>query len=572
MKYLLTVVLVLFLLNNAQAQEMITRDTVLVCDQYTHPIELGHVVNKDLGQGGGTWSEVSADDIDHVLEQDCGGLIKVIDRQPGTYAFVYTSKDDKCMVDGERVVACLIIIENPLSKNVEIPLCEGDAYAANLNSFLPAGLDDRDITFYDESDVEIVDPSSFLISVDFEGSVNLSYKINDVDYVCENSASMTLAVRRNVDVSSLPAEGTEAYCVRAVPNNRVDLNRVLGLYMPGDWTQEAVSNMDAPVLNGSWVDLKGGDLNITAYPASVVYAFMPIGGACYKDYAPKVKLEITEDLAASFVDVEENVCKSFTPQGFIVLEDLLGVDIPSNAGKWTALPGEGSSVDVSDGVFEFAEARSGSYQFKYYFGNAVTSLCGLSEQEVILTVHVFDVNDAKDGQLQMCVATEGTLNLNRWIDGLLSETGVKWFDPSGAEVVDGIVNLDASPLEKGTVVYNYSYPAGPCGDAKGILYVTVEERLPNFKNKYVEYCLTDEGVDVITLARILGVKGVAGTWSNDDAAAGYDATNPDYPILDGTQLVLEKEYAFTFTVADDYKGCLEPGEKVTITVKITEDF
>lgn len=541
----------------------VTKDTTY-CNKDAAVIRLGEdVLGIATSAGGGVWNELEVNGTDTtIVATNVSSLFIALNRMPGVYYFEFTAKNNPCMPDGDKALAKITIVENPLSSNVTLLLCD-EAITLNLINYLAPALSDLTIEFKDEAGT-VLTGGTYNVTADFEGDINFSYTIQDAGYVCNTAANLTVIVERNVDVSTLPTSDTLNLCQTAIPN-QVSLSEILDYYIPGAWANDAASTegvTTAPTPVADVITL--ADLDITALPAKLVYTLTP-SGTCYSGYNPTAVIVITDDLEVSFENVEYDACKTSSPVGYIDLMSLLDVDLPVRSGEWFMVSHpEGSAVDIQDGVFEFKDSRVGQYVCNFIISNAAT-MCGLTGDTAQVTLNIFDSSEALDGEVQLCAAATGTLTLSDYIVGLPA-TGVEWavgVTSTGTPVVGG--SVDVSNLSVGVHAYTYSYAAGPCANAEGVLYVTVADEITNFSDKTIKYCLTDNGSDAIDLNQVLGVFGLAGTWSNDDAAVNFAD-----PIFDGRAEGVGT-YKFTFTAGEDYCS-ITTGDTVTITVIITEDL
>ncbi len=564
-----------------KAQTYWTEGTKNICSNNAFPVDLGRdLIETEVSAGGGTWDEVDPTDHSIIIDADVSKLFVAMSRMPGEYHFVFTAKNNPCKPDGEKALVKVVIIENPVSSNEEILLCVGDAPTVELKDYLSPQLSALTMDFIDEGG-NTVAGGQFDIPADFEGDINFSYTIKESNYHCETDANLTLVIKRSADVSTLPTDETLTVCNDAMPE-KVDLNDILGYNLAGTWASDgATSGATAPAPVGSVVTLKG--LVVNSLPATLVYK-LTATGSCYSSYTPTVTIKITDALSVDFNNATKDICKTSSPKGYVDLMEILGVQVPQSSGIWKVV-NETSPVDVQDGVFELADARVGKYEYMYKVSDAV-DLCGLSDQSATVTLNIFDSGEANDGDVQICPASSGDLNLGKYIVGLPT-TGVNWFKgtgTSGTAVTGGTV--DMSGLDLGTHKYTYSYDAGPCGSTEGFLLVTVSDIVTNFTDKKIKICLTDSGSDAIDLDTRLGVAGVPGTWTFDDSnsdnitdqTAAAISAQLNGSIFDGkatasaeTATPNEGTYVFKYTVDSGYSGCVSASE-IFITIVMTEEL
>ncbi|WP_430817711.1 hypothetical protein [Carboxylicivirga sp. RSCT41] len=583
MNYKLLFILTFFVAGfTLNAQNHKKEGEMSVCSNHTSAIRLGEdVVGLALSTGGGVWNEVDPANNTTILHSDVSNIFLAMNRMPGEYHFVFTAKNNPCLADGETALAKVTIIENPLSSSATILLCANDAPELTLSNYLPAGIQGLTVTFYDASGTEVTD-GEYEVAASFEGDINFSYEVSG-GAMCNTEAKLTLIIEREATITDLPGSKTLEVCKTAIPAS-VNLNAVLGYNISGEWAVDnsaTVGGATGATVSGSMVDLSG--LTFTGDAASITYKLTPTTDECYETYTPSVTISIEDDLSGVGAETIE-VCKTASPQGYINLMEVLGINVPVNVGQWR-LVNDASPVDVQDGIFELADARAGDYVYKYEVSNAA-DICGLVDAQV--TIEVSDISEAYDGEVQVCAGGQGvSVTLDNYILGLPS--GAKWYEglaAEGTELASSTITTSADP---GMYAYTYSYDAGPCGNASGHLYVTVTDELTNFKDKVVEFCLTDNGTDAINLDQILGVAGVSGDWEfvsgsstsghtaneiaaymtdnvfNANAAAGAETTDTNTGVTKNTGT-----YVFKFTAGAG--SCIEEDSEATITIKVVESW
>lgn len=551
----------------------------VVCDNYATPLRLDvDILELSLSSGGGTWYEVNPADHNDIISSDISNIFMAISRMPGEYHFVFVSKNNPCLADGEKALAKITITENVESLSTNVLLCPNDAPLLELKDFVAPAHRNLTLEFKDEQG-NVLTNGQYNVNSTFTGDINLEYNVTDVNFICANTGNLTLIVSREEPTSNLPLSGQVAYCKDAVANE-VNLNTLLNYTIDGTWSAVAVNGITGPQPTDNIVDLSA--INISSYPVTYKYELTLSSSSCYSFASPTVEIVITDDLSSEFADVSYDVCKTTAPSGYLDLMQILGIGVPVNSGEWSPVD-QTSPVDVMDGVFELADARSGVYTYNFKVSDAI-ELCAIQGQEANVTINVFDNSEALDGEVQVCAGTSsGSINLSEYIIGLPA-TGVNWYkgnDATGTVIATG--DYPYSDLNNGTQVFTYSFDSGVCGASEGRLYVTVGDIITNFIDKEIKYCLSDNGSDNIDLDQILGVAGVPGTWTLDTQNSTSDQTNTgNYDstthTFDGRAAAAvestagEGTYVFTYTVDSNYNGCIPGGSTVTITVTITGDL
>lgn len=540
--------------------------TRVVCTQSANSLDLGEgVLGMSLSAGGGVWDEVDPNNLDSIIDGDRSNMFLPISRFPGEYTFLFTAKNNPCMPDDSTALARVIILDQILNSTEFLPLCENEAATINLPDYLSPYLADVDVDYYEYGFTTPIAGGQFDIPGDFEGELRFSFQINDTSYICDSVAYFTLTVQRVSDASDLPTAGATELCVNTMTNVVVDLNRVLGVSPLGTWAPVATGTEQGPANVGELVSLD--DYVPSTLPAVLNYEFTP-SSTCLTGYKPVVSITITDDLTTNLQqNVEIDLCKTFSPTGYVSLLELLDLTIPGDVGVWS-MDLEASPVDVHDGVFDLYDARVGKYTYTYKVSNAV-ELCGLTDMSAQVTLNIFDISEVKDGQAQTCVGATGSTDLSAFIDGLPT-TGVTWYDGMDTARTAALPSstITLTDLAVGTHAYTYAYPAGPCGLATGHMYLTVTDVLTNFRDVEEKFCLTDLGADKINLERMLGVVGIPGTW---EAPANVNAADWNDPIFNGKEAGTGV-YEFKFVVDPSYDGCIEGGSEAVVRIIMTDDL
>lgn len=302
----------------AKAQTYVLEKEKTVCSNNASAIRLGEdVLGLGLSAGGGVWNEVDPLDNTTILEADISNVFMALNRMPGEYHFVFTSKNNPCLPDGDKALAKVIIVDNPVSSGHKLLLCASEAHTITLSDYLsPVLASTTGLTFaFSDPAGSPITGGSYVVPTDFEGNLNFSYTITGADYICNKSANLTIIVERGVDTSTLPTSNTLSVCQTAIPG-KVDLNQILGVNMPGTWAVDpSTSGATAPAPAGNTVTLKG--IIVSSLPATLTYKLTP-SGSCYSSYTPTVSVVITDDLNTNFNDVTHDVCKHQAPMATLI--------------------------------------------------------------------------------------------------------------------------------------------------------------------------------------------------------------------------------------------------------------
>ncbi len=534
------------------AQGEVITGSIEMCEGSVHPIKLEDIVGLGLSAGGGSWAEVNPDNHAEIIADDVSNIFLGIDRLPGTYVFVFTPNNNPCLEDGDLAVATIYILPIPTAKGHTIGICAGETVSFDLSSLVSQELKDMyTITYKDALGNTL--PSS-VITIDAEGALNYTYHLTggSSDF-CVNYSTITLAVVANGVADVIDFTGGLSYCAANMPAT-VNLNEELGLTSKdGVWSAVGA----APAITAGVIQLTG----VAPGTYNYVYAYKDCdGNAKSKNF----DIIISEDLSTSFNDAEASYCKTINTNGIVDLMNVLGIGFPPTSGTWTEVSAT-SPVDVADGIFELADARVGTYVYRFTVSNAI-DLCGVSGESADVTLKIFDSSEVLDGEVQLCKASlvpGSTLDLNEFMPSLPS--GGTWYGLDGNPIVGS--TIDVSNLGVGVYSYTYEFDGGPCGTGNARLLVVVTDMLTNFKDKTKKYCLTDAGTDHIDLDQILGVGNLTGVWTNNNSVTNFDTTTN---VFNGAAEGVGT-YTFTFKATEDACG-VTAGDEVTITVIITEDL
>lgn len=542
--------------SSAMAQNVIGETTI--CEGRATPLKLDEVAGLALSAGGGYWTEVSAID-NAIIQERVSNVLVAVDLLPGDYKFIFTPTNNPCMDDADRAVVTIHILPIAKAINHYVVLCDGETISLDLKSLLSPALTAM-YSGFEFKDSKGVVLTSSTVSFSTKGDFIYTYSITDAGASdCQSSAKIAINVvsQELGDKLDLPTE--VAYCINAVPA-AINLNTALGFSgKEGVWA--ATGSAPAPV--GGIVSFPTPEIGDYAY----TYTYTNCSGT---SVTLPFTIKITDDLTSDFVDGSTEVCKTIASNGFIDLMSVLGVNLPETAGSWRVVQ-EASPVDVADGIFEMAEARVGTYVYRFEVSNAADDLCAIANGAAEVTIKISDSGEVLDGEVQLCKANLSgvTLNMNEFMRSLPS--GGTWYDVDGTTVINGDA-FDVSGLNLGVYSYTYKFDGGTCGEGEASLLVVVTDMLTNFKDKTVKFCLTDDGADAIDLDQLLAIGGISGVWT---ATADSNATTQN-PTLDANNVFNGRDagvgiYYFEFKSSEDACG-IQIDDTSMITVIITEDL
>lgn len=555
----------LLLTTAAFAQTYKADKTISLCDTEALPINLGtQVLGIDASATGGQWQQVNATDNSQIINPKAKNVLKAIDLTPGTYVFVYTANDSNpCAEEGDKFRATVNILETPKPVNINVPLCEGDTRDVDLKTLISATFKDKysNIAYKKADGTDIVN-GVLAISANDEGTIEATYEIIGVtnsEYPCTLSSTISVNITRDADFTNKDFSGKKALCVTKMPE-KINLNAELGIGATVNWTTAA----GAPAVTSGVVDLSG-----SVATGTYVYNFTisAPGTSCGLDgktgaYTLTITDDLTDELNAT---KQKAICKLNTPNANIDMFQTLGINIPVQSGVWEPADQATPDTYIKNGFFDASKAPAGTYKYQLRVSNAA-DLCGIAgKTSGILTFIIENGGNLLDGTVQLCsVNLPSDLNLSKYIAGISAST-TTWKDAAGAVVSSGV--LDASRLKKGTYEYIYETGSSEC-KSTGSLYISVVDKLSNFTDRSVKYCLTDTGSDAISLDGLLAVAGITGSWSG--AGTGNTNYNTTTHMFNG-RAAGTGTYTFTFT-ADNASGCGLANQTATITVIITDNL
>lgn len=563
------------------------------------------VVGNGFSPAGGKWYKldpagsysydatnetVSGVDVSTLTAADEVSNVFLIAGKPvGKYVFLYVATTtNSCIPKGKHRLATIHILATPKDASFSVALCPSETYTVNLKSLLPANLVTKaQFTATTLATGLTLDPAAGTVAVNgtYEGQFTVPYTLNHGAGVtdCVGPANIVINVTRDAATTSpaLLGQPNITYCVDQIPAS-LNLNTFITTTAPGaSWAGvQTTGTSGAPTVTNT------GGAGTATFPTGAVagdvftftYTWTAVG--CRTAGSVAFTVTILADGALAIADKSLEVCKLTTPDRVInMLVEGLGVGIPLSSGVWIDTPNHTnpSNVTVSDGLFEVADSRDGTYKYTFDVSNA-TSVCGLINASAVLTLEVKDPSASQDGNMQFCItdiqAETGNLNLAQYIAGLPS-SGVTWTsNVTGVPVVgtgnNEIAYAQLAARGLGTHLFEYSYDAGSCGKAEGKLYITVTDKLDMPNNVAVSFCRPDI-TGPIDLTNLIGVD-VPGNWT----IAPDNFTAPDTSSLSGDHNRMFKEnagtsntqtYTATFTPATTNCGAVP----VTLTIVISDD-
>lgn len=489
-------------------------------------------------------------------------------KKPGKYEFVYVATTkNACIEKGKQRLATVYILESPKDISHTLSLCENASSSLDLTTLISQGLVGKSPSFTSlaPSGAGTLTGSTIAIGSTFEGEFTVQYAVTQEASVCQGPKTITVQVKRDGTAPTAKGNTTLSYCVNEVPAT-LNLNNLISATVTGGvWNYALSSGNGSASVSGNVATF---DNPVAGDEYTFTYSWTTQD--CYTAGSVVYTVKIVNTLALPAGETEREVCKLNNPTAVInMLRDGLGLDIPLSTGVWKDTPNytNPSIIEVSDGLFEVANAQNGTYKYTFAVSNA-SELCGLSNTSAVLALKVVDPNAAADGNMQFCVAdiaaAAGNVNLASYISGLPS-SGVAWSTPQGVAVTGAANNeltyTDLVKLGVGTHKFSYEYNAGSCGKASGNLYLTVTDQLDMPDAVTVKYCRPDI-TGPINLTNLLGVD-VPGTWSITKGAGTLN-TNTFEEAASTTGL---QTYEITFT--PDSSNC---GAKPSvITISISDD-
>ncbi len=582
-----------------------------VCDVSANSIiDLGKdVVGADLNMKGGEWHAVdnSIDVADiHATTGTYAGVndskyietvtnvFSLVNKPVGVYSFVYVATNNACLPTGEKVLVRIYIEETAKELSHTLAVCPNTETTIALRDIVAPSL--RNTAAFSEANgvnmpgtIEGTSPDEYItIPATWEGIFSFEYQ--NTNAVCNSWATIYITVTRDADdLANFELVDTSAtYCVNAVPNE-INLTNLSGAsFNGGVWTVKTTT----PAQTGISVTTTG-DVTINNTDSLATYTFEYTYTDCESATQTKVfAIEITDDLGTGFVDSTDDICKSSDPtRVYDLLAEGFNMNIPNSSGTWTVIsqPIGNIGLDISNGLFLVANARTGVYEFQYKVSSAATELCGLADKSAKLTLTVGDVSGGaiSDGRLQLCVddveaqATAGTdgLVLGDFIIGLEQVENVVWTGPTGVTFagtnLDSVAYADLETLGVGVHKFEFTYTSPGCDETElgtGSLYVDITGEL-DMNDVTIAYCRPDMPAD-LNLNGVIGVN-IPGTWSIVSATGGALTDSPNGNPASGNGILFNEDagasgiitYEVKFTPTSTNCGAKE----ITVTIRVSDN-
>lgn len=399
-------------------------------------------------------------------------------------------------------------------------------------------------------------------------------------------APYVITVTRGVDGFEL-VNNAATYCVATMPNN-INLTNLAGASVStGVWTlaTKPTTAVDPTVTTAGQVIFSDTP------PVMGIYTFSYTYKDCVTPPADVVKtftITITDDLVPNFDDKSGDICKSTDPtRVYNLLTEGFGINIPNNSGTWTVdkQPDGNTGLDISNGLFAIANARTGLYEFTYKISSAATDLCGLNDVSKKLSLTVGDVGGASvsDGRVQLCIdnveSATGNFTLTDFVAGLDKVTGVTWTGPTGTTITSGALPYsELKTLGVGVHMFEFTYNSAGCDDSDvgtGHLFVDITGEL-NMNDVNISYCRPDMPA-ALNLNQVIGVN-VPGSWafvgtapttaSLADLATGTPVTGNKIVFKETAGTSGDKTYTIKFTPGSPANCGAVP---VTVTLKVSDN-
>ncbi len=589
LKYLMSFLLLFGAMGWANAQE----NPKYVCDVNTNTtVNLSvDVVGDMLTREGGYWDQVTPGTTD-VIAHDVSNIFVLNGLAPGTYEFIYTPTNNVCLPIGQTKTATVVILQTPKDFSHVVYSCVGETPTLDLSGIITAGLP-AGVTYtvtMPTTGVTLNADGKTLELGDYTGTAIVSYA---VDYtgegapadVCNNEATITIEVIRDNDAPELKVASI-LYCKETAPLS-VNLSNLGGMtaYDNAGWELSSSSVATDVTVSGNVATFTG-----TEPPIAGVYTFTyswdGTTTGCYTAGSADLVITIVDEGLTLPAAPTDEICKSDDPNRVydLTLEGL-GLAVPPSTGKWVKMANsepenQNIEIDITDGLFEVALARAGTYTYKYIVSD-VADVCGLTG-ETTLTLTVGDVGGSsmEDGRVQLCAADleskTGNLKLS---DFLLSvPSGASWTYPAGTTPAgtnnDEVAYSELDALGVGTYKFTFNYTSDGCGSSKGegYLYVTITNNVDIADAIELNFCRPDMP-DAINLFQVIGadLKGT-GTWAKHASSPDDSFTISADGIFTETAANGdgEKSYQMTFTAGASPSECDVP-DTITVTINIDDD-
>lgn len=587
---MLTAILLLSVAFTANAQQ----NPKYLCDTNSNnTVDLSlDVMGNGFHPRGGQWyalpkgtyaqsgTTVTNTDAHIIAANKASNIFVATGKAPGKYDFVFVaSNSNACIPVGERRLATVIILEAPKPVSHSLSLCAAEEKTLDLKTLISSTLPTpATFTNVDPATAGTLTTNQLKINKDFEGKITLNYAVTHTGAPADfcNKSTITIDVKR--DGSKPVVQGGDiTYCITEMPST-LNLN----------------TKLSTAVAGGTWAVAKeagtGGTPTIAAEVATFVtpkandvykftYSWPEATGGCYVAGSVSFKVNVTDAISVPANPVVLDICKADNSNAVIdMLRDGVGMAIPLSTGTWKPLTPDNNpkDIDVTDGMFEVADAVAGTYNYKFDISNA-NNLCGLENKSIQLTINVTDTA-VQDARMEFCVtAIPANINLADYVDNL--PAGANW-----TTNLTGFANVTTTPSATGTITgaeltaadvgthkFDYSYNSGTCGTAKGSLYLTVTEKLDVKEAITLNYCRPDLPTGGINLTNAIGMD-VPGTWAitaNPGSTGVLTGNKFTETITSGADKVYTVTFTPTNVTTDGKDHC---GAKViTVTINVSDN-
>lgn len=549
----------------------------------------------------GAYTDATTDFTSSLLKtMPVDNIFNVDGRGAGIYEFLFVNEAAGfCdMPLNAKAIFRVYVVPDLTGFSVKTVICQGSTTTVDFTLNVPSVVKDfanqMGWSFVIKDGASIV---AMPLTVSSPGIKNYTYEINDASgnfagryaalttsaYSCASTAKISHSVEHSTNVITPPAAIQNTYCLSNLmqthpTNYLVDLASVLNFSAPnGQWS--VVSDGGATVTVAAATGAADILLTGRTAPSTVIFAYSFTGcdGASTPSSVNVTFVFGNTELTSEISNKSVVKCRNFAT-GDVSLLDILGISVPSTAGTWSEIL-SGATNTIPSGTVDFSTLQTGKdYTYRYNVSPAaVSELCQVTSYEATLTLKIDDVNGLNSGQAQICKnlydGGAATVNLSDYIAGLPS-TGVQWYTWNGTLIASpSTYAINATNFNVGTNLFKFVYTS-TCGQAEGNLYLTVTDRMTNFTNKTIRFCYTDAEAQSIDLFQKLGIVGLQGSWTSTSvttnlSTSGVFSGTAQYEA-DGGSAAGDKTYIFEYDSPGE--GCINAGEKATITVIITPDI
>lgn len=545
---------------------------------------------------------------DMVSTAPVSNIFNVTGRGYGVYEFLYKNKTPNfCgMVENDQAIFRIYIVPELTGFSVNTQICEGVSQQVDLTANIPVEVKNfANKMGWTFDFLYAGNPVTMPLTVSTPGLKQYTYTINDNAgnfagkydaltaatniYKCSDYATVSHSVSLSTDAVITPPDKKElSYCLANLKlqyptTYELDLNGILNFTAPnGKWGTTAAGSVASVSLLGV-ATIQTGTIPVNT-TVTFEYEFDNCDGTKGKAY---VELTFGDDTTLNTIIDNQNrtVCRNFAA-GEVSLLNLLGLSVPSTAGTWI----NPDNTINHNGQINLAQLNTGrAYAYQYNVSTAAANdLCNITNYTANLVLTVDDVDAINSGQAQICKsiydAGTSTINLGTFVLGLPS-SNVTWsaFNPSSGNFDTPIADPTQYPVNDTSLVvginmFKFEY-SSVCGHAEGKLYLTVTDRITNYRDKELKYCVTDVGAYAVNLEGILSVAGLQGTWIVDSSSDNVDAANFDGKVFNGSQQYLDNgltapsvgTFIFRYQPVSGGEPCIGD-EEVTLTIIITPDI